>query len=65
MFGGALISPQARLLPVGVLDLGLELLPESPVCPPGEALSPVFRDFFAVKSFSFSQGEIHILGGDA
>jgi hypothetical protein len=45
---------QAGLLPVGTLD------------PPGEALSPVFWDFFAAESFPLSQGEIHdVLGGDA
>jgi hypothetical protein len=65
MFGGALIMPHAGLLPVGTLDLGLELLPGSPVRPPGEALSPVFGDFFEADSFSLSRGEIHVLGGDA
>jgi hypothetical protein len=57
--------PQAGLLPVGTLDLGLELLPWSPIWPPREALSPVFGDFFAGESLSLSWGEIHILGGEA
>jgi hypothetical protein len=65
MFWGALIMPKAGLLPVGTLDLGLELLPGSPIRPPREALSPVFGDLFAAEFFSLSQGEIHVLGGDA
>jgi hypothetical protein len=46
--------PQAEVLPVGALDLGLELLPGSPVQPPVEVLSLVFGDFFAAESFLLS-----------